>query len=98
MKKSTIGIVGALVLSVGLAYLTRSPMKAENIKTTFALVDTGRALFPQNVVKVNDKPVEIIKLYRENQLIGIIHDENRLQEMFDAFIVKNMKKSFLIQN
>lgn len=94
MKKSTASIFVALLLSVVITYFSQTPVKTENIQSAFEIVDTGRALFPQKVEKVNNEPVEIIKLYRENQLIGIIHDENRLQEMFDSFYHEEYEEEF----
>lgn len=94
MNKTTMMIVGVALLSILLGYSSSKNTAAQDLKEAFEIVDTAQALFPQDVERVSDKPVEVVKLYRESQLIGIIHNEKRLQEMFDEYYETEYQEEF----
>lgn len=84
----------ALVLSILLGFAFNQNKEKTNIETAFQIVDTKDALFPQKVEKVLKEPVEITKLYNENQLVGIVSDASRLNALFDEVYVKEYKDEF----
>ncbi|CAM3712665.1 M23 family metallopeptidase [Erysipelothrix urinaevulpis] len=92
--KNLIIIAGALVLSTILGLTFQKKAYANDLKEMYEIADTSKSLFPQEVDHVNDKPLEVTKLYREEELVGIIHDKDRLQEMFDEVYEKEYKKDF----
>lgn len=94
MKKNIIVIGIAMALSIVLGLLFQDNTSADDLKELYEIVDTSQALFPQDVAQVNDQPVEVTKLYREEKLIGIIYDEARLQEMFDEVYENEYVKDF----
>lgn len=93
MKKNLIIIATALLLSVGLGYLFNSGHDKDK-ESLYAIIDTSQAIFPQEVASQSDEPVEVTKLYREKKLVGIIHDETRLESMFNDVYVNEYSEEF----
>ena len=83
-----------MALSILLGMFLQDNTSAEDLKELYEIVDTSQALFPQEVAQVNDQPVEVTKLYREEKLIGIISNESRLQELFDEVYDNEYKEDF----
>lgn len=92
--KNLIMISVAFLFAIGLGYLYKSPTSASEIKTAYEAIDSSSAIFPQEVVTVNDKPVVITKLYREQKLVGVLKDSTRLQKMFDEVYENEYKEEF----
>lgn len=83
-----------MALSIVFGMLFQDNTSADDLKELYQIVDTSQALFPQEVSQVNDQPVEVTKLYREELLIGIVYDENRLQSMFDEVYENEYQAEF----
>lgn len=94
MKKNIIIIAIAMALSIVFGMLLQDNTSADDLKELYEIVDTSKALFPQEVAQVNNQPVEVTKLYREEALIGIISNESRLQELFDEVYEVEYKEDF----
>lgn len=88
-------IIGiAILLSVGLGYLTHQSTQKRNVEAAMKVIDTSNAVYPQEVASVSDHPVEVTKLYHEDKLVGIIHDEKGLETMFDSIYETEYKADF----
>lgn len=94
MKKNILLIIGALFVSVLLAYFTQSVDATPNGADVYHLMDAGQAVFDQKVIAVNDTPAEITKLYREGKLVGIIHDSSRLENLIQQVYETEYKEEF----
>ena len=93
-NKNIIIIAVTLVISIVLGMFFREDASAEDLKEMYEIADTSKALFPQEVDHVNDEALEVTKLYHEEKLVGIIHDSERLQEMFDEVYETEYKEDF----
>lgn len=93
MKKNLLIIAGALILSIGLGFLF-NPSSDDDKKSLYSIIDTSQAIFPQEVRAQSESPVEITKLYREKKLVGIIHDETRLESLFNEVYEKEYAEEF----
>lgn len=80
MKIKNIIIVGiSIIFSIVLGYYFQ--MNNTQAVSVMDELDTSGALFTQEVIAQSETPVEITKLYRENQLIGIIYDQDKITSM-----------------
>lgn len=88
-------IIATLIASIALGMVFKSNVDTKNtLRDTYELVDTSLALYPQKVKAVLDTPVEITKLYNQNQLVGIITDSSRLDTLFNEVYEKEYKEQF----
>lgn len=94
MKKEVILIVGALALSVVLAFTLNTQADTKKQEALYETIDTSAALFEQKVAFKATTPTEITKLYRDDRLIGIIHDQSKLDILFDAVYKESYEESF----
>ncbi|QIK85091.1 peptidoglycan DD-metalloendopeptidase family protein [Erysipelothrix sp. HDW6B] len=94
MKKNFIVIGVALGLSVILGLLGKYQSDQQSIEAAMQVIDTSKANFPQEVVAVNDRPVEITKLYHSGKLVGIIRDTSRLDTMFNDVYANEYAEEF----
>lgn len=93
MKKNVITIAVALLMSIGIAYALQSNSDQDK-ESLYSIIDTSQAIFPQDVVRQSSEPVEVTKLYREKKLVGIIHDETRLDSMFNEIYLEEYAEEF----
>lgn len=94
MNKKIMMITAVAILSIFLGYKSNQNNVSADLKKAYEIVDTSESLFPQKVDRVSESPVEVVKLYREEQLVGIIHDERRLQDMFDEYYQTEYQEEF----
>ena len=93
MKKNVIVIASALLISIALGFLFNSNKNTDK-QSLYSIIDTSQAIFPQEVRGQSDSPVEVTKLYREKKLVGIIHDETRLDSLFNEVYVNEYATEF----
>ncbi|QIK68922.1 peptidoglycan DD-metalloendopeptidase family protein [Erysipelothrix sp. HDW6C] len=94
MKRNIQVIVGAIFISILLGVLIQGNKTSKSVVSAFEKVDTSTAMFPQRVETVSEQPIEITKLYREDKLIAIVHDKNRLSDLFDEVYEREYKQEF----
>lgn len=93
MKKNAAGIVLALLLSIALGFLFRGSSDPDK-QDLYTIIDTSQARFPQKVSALSEIPMEVTKLYREKELVGIIHDTSRLDTMFNEVYESEYREEF----
>lgn len=94
MKKQSMIISAALILSIVFGFLFNDSKNAQRKAALYEVVDTSSAMFKQKVEYQAAEPTEITKLYRDDQLIGIIHDQKELDRMFDVVYEEVYKEEF----
>lgn len=80
-------------MSILLGYVLQSNNVGSS-SAVYELVDTSNAIFPQEVVSVSKTPIEITKLYREGRLVGIVHDETRLDNLSEEVYISEYEAEF----
>ena len=85
MKKQVIAIIGALALSVLLGFVFSDDGEKKQRQIMFEVIDTSKSMFKQSVAYQSQEPTEIIKLYRDDQLIGVIHDQKKLDDLKNSY-------------
>lgn len=94
MKKPLIVIGVVLILSIILGYVSNMNDNTAGLDKALEIVDTSRAVFPQEVESKTSTPVEIIKLYHADKLVGIIRNENGIENMFQEVYETEYKEDF----
>lgn len=90
-NKNLLIILGAFVFSIILGY-TMQIVNARNLE--FGELDTSVAVFQQDIILTSDTPVEITKLYRSDQLIGIVTDETKLSSLIEEVYNRDYAQEF----
>lgn len=94
MKKQIVAIIGALVLSVILGFVFNDSNQKQKRESLYEVVDTSDSMFKQAVEYQTNEPIEITKLYREDKLVGIIHDQSELDRLFDEVYQEVYQEEF----
>ena len=94
MKRPSIVIAGALILSVFLGLMLSGSKDRNSQEQLYEIVDTSDSLFKQKVDFQAVDPTEITKLYRDDKLIGIIHDQTKLDLLFDEVYKESYEELF----
>lgn len=94
MKKQVIAIIGALALSVLLGFVFSDAEEKKQRQLMFEVIDTSESMFQQSVAYQSQEPTEIIKLYRDEKLIGVIHDQRKLDDLFEEVYLEQYHTEF----
>lgn len=94
MKKQLILIASALALSIILGIWFNDSSSASKKQALYEVVDTTDAMFQQTVEYQSSEPVELTKLYRDDKLIGIIHDQKELDRLFNEVYEEVYQEEF----
>lgn len=94
MKKQGLLIVGALLISVLMGFAFSNKEEQAKKKALYEVIDTSDALFAQTVLYESSTPTEITKLYRDDLLIGIIHDQTQLDVLFEKVYKEEYEADF----
>ena len=77
--KTAVALILALICAVGLGYVFNN---AES-KTKNMAVEDENAIINQNILGIYEDPVEVTKIYYQDQLLGVVQDMNVLYEAKD---------------
>ena len=95
MKDKQFLLVGAAVILSILFGMSGIGHKSNSKnQEVYAMMDTSHAILEQSVVSTSKQPVQITKLYREDKLIGVVHDMDKLKAMFDVVYQEEYASTF----
>lgn len=90
MKKRYIYIALALIAAVALGFFFRNP----SIASRNLSVADEKSIVSQNVLGIYDDPVEVTKVYYQDQLLGVIQDSSVLAQVKDKAYEQYYKTDF----
>lgn len=94
MKKQVVAIAVALLLSILLGMTLNGSKEKKQRQQLYEVLDTSDSMFAQKVAYQSAEPTEIIKLYRDDKMIGIIHDQKELDRLFEEVYVEHYQEEF----